>query len=447
MPGGLMQLNYAPSAQAEYIFGNPQITFWKAAYRRHTNFAMESKELTDYSTTPNFGVITTYTIPRDTADLVHKMYFETTLPDPGASDICYCPYPGEQLLKKMELLIGGTNIDTQYSDWLHVWNELSLNTEQKLTYELMVGQRKNLVIDSSGGIISVPLQFWFCKNAGLALPRKALENTDVKLTITFEGRDKMGRNQNTSSGMAASTLASNLDLASSKLFADFIYLDTDESRRFLATRHEYLIEQVQVAPGIDGHAVQSSGNTTLKLNFNHSVKELIWITKNDSITSSASSTGVNDHFNYSRGMNADDAANEYERLRIHTTSENVAGNLTLRDDPMSVAKITFNGDDRLSSGTRNAQYFNLVQPYYHHTGHASPGIYVYSFALRPEEYQPSGTVNMSRIDDVKLVMSFNGSTQNKLITFAVSYNILIITDGLANLVWSRTGCKICIYNY
>lgn len=435
MPGGLMQLNYAPSAQAEYIFGNPQITFWKAAYRRHTNFAMESKELTDYSATPNFGVDVTYTIPRDTADLVHKMYFETTLPDPGSGDICYCPFPGEKLLKKMELLIGGTTIDTQYSDWLHVWNELTLNTEQKLTYELMVGHRSNLVIDSSGGLISVPLQFWFCRNAGLALPRKALENTDVQLRVTFEGRDKMGRSQNTSSGMSASTLASNLDLSNPKMYADFIYLDTDESRRFLASRHEYLIEQVQVAPGIDGHSISSSGDTTLKLNFNHSVKELIWITKNNALTSADSSTGVNDHFNYTRGMNADDAANEFQRMRIHMTSENIAGNLALRDDPMNVAKITFNGDDRLSAGNRNAQYFNMVQPYYHHTGSPAPGIYVYSFALRPEEYQPSGSVNMSRIDDVKLVMSFNGSTQNKLITFAVNYNILIITDGLANLVW------------
>ena len=116
-------------------------------------------------------------------------------------------------------------------------------------------------------------------------------------------------------------------------------------------------------------------------------------------------------------------------------AENVAGNLTLRDDPMTEARIQFNGDDRLSAGNRNAQYYNLVQPFYHHTGHPSPGIYVYSFALRPEEYQPSGTVNMSRIDDVKLTMSFNTTTQNKLIAFATNYNILVVTDGLANLVW------------
>ena len=442
MPGGLMQLNYAPSAQAKYLYGNPQITFWKAAYRRHTNFAMESKEISDMSATPNFNTQVTYTIPRDTADLVHKMYFETILPDPGAGDICYCPYPGEKLLKKMSLLIGGTTIDTQYSDWLHVWNELSLNTEQKLTYELMVGHRNNLVIDSSGGavisgLISVPLQFWFCRNAGLSLPRKALERTTVEVYIEFETRAKMGRSKNTSSGMAASTLASGLSLSSSKLYADFIYLDTDESRRFLASRHEYLIEQVQIAPGPDGHTINSTGTTTLKLNFTNSVKELIWITKNNALTSTSSGTGVNDHFNYTRGMNADDAANEFQRFRIHGTSENIAGNLTLRDDPMKEAKIQFNGDDRLSAGNRNAQYFNLVQPFYHHTGHPSPGIYVYSFALRPEEFQPSGTVNMSRIDDVKLVVTFHASTtsQNKLIAFATNYNILIVTDGLANLVW------------
>tara|TARA_B100000427_G_scaffold170600_1_gene141861 strand:+ start:876 stop:2201 length:1326 start_codon:yes stop_codon:yes gene_type:complete len=440
MPGGLMQLNYAPSSQAQYIYGNPQITFWKAAYRRHTNFAMESKEISDMSVTPDFGKTVTYTIPRDTADLVHKMYFETVLPDPGSSDVCYCPYPGEKLLKKMSLIIGGTTIDTQYSDWLHVWNELTLNTEKKLNYQLMVGHRNNLVIDSSGGgvltgLISVPLQFWFCRNAGLALPRKALERTTVEVQIEFEAAAKMGRNQNTSSGMTAATVSGSL--TNPKLYADFIYLDTDESRRFLASRHEYLIEQVQIAPGINGHTINSTGTTTLKLNFTNSVKELIWITKNSALTSTESSTGVNDHFNYTRGMNADDAANEYQQLRIHGTSENIAGNLTLRDDPLKEAKIQFNGEDRLSAGNRNAQYFNLVQPYYHHTGHPSPGIYVYSFALRPEEFQPSGTVNMSRIDNSQLVLTFHASTvpQNKLIAFATNYNILIVTDGLANLVW------------
>ena len=436
MPGGLMQLNYAASAQAEYIFGNPQITFWKAAYRRHSNFAMESREISDVSTTADFGETVTYSIARDTADLIHKMYFETTLPATGGSNV-YCPYPGEKLLKKMSLHIGGVAIETHYSDWIHIWNELSLGTDQKLTYEKMVGHRKSLVIDGSGGLISVPLQFWFCRNAGLALPRKALDRTTVSIIIDFEVASKMGRSLNNPvHNMVANTITGSL--SNPKLYADYIYLDGDESKRFLASRHEYLIEQVQVAPSIDGQSINASGTTTVKLNFSHSVKEIIWITKNNALTSTTdgSGNGINDHFNYSRGMGSDGSGNLYSALNFHATAENVVGNLTYNDDPMTEAKILFNGEDRISAGNRNAQYFNLVQPYYHHTGHPSPGIYVYSFALRPEEYQPSGSVNMSRIDDQKLTMSFNGTSQNKLIAFGLNYNILVITDGLANLVWS-----------
>ena len=138
MPGGLMQLNYAASAQAEYIFGNPQITFWKAAYRRHSNFAMESKEISDMSTAPVFGETVTYTIARDTADLIHKIYFETTLPNPTSTRV-WCPYPGEKLLKKMSLNIGGVAIETHYSDWLHIWNELSQTPGHSAGYAEMVG--------------------------------------------------------------------------------------------------------------------------------------------------------------------------------------------------------------------------------------------------------------------------------------------------------------------
>jgi len=396
---------------------------------------MESREISDVSTTADFGETVTYTIARDTADLIHKMYFETILPDP-AGTIVYCPYPGEKLLKKMSLHIGGVAIETHYSDWLHIWNELSLGTDQKLTYEKMVGHRNSMVIDGSGGLISVPLQFWFCRNAGLALPRKALDRTTVSIIIEFEKATKMGRSKNDPAGMGGEGVGGTL--TNPKLYGDYIYLDSDESRRFLASRHEYLIEQVQVAPGIEGASINSSGTTTLRLNFTHSVKELIWITKNDDLSSTVdgSGNGINDHFNYSRGMGFDGSGNLYSALKFHATAENIVGNLTYNDDPMTQAKIQFNGEDRISAGNRKAQYFNLVQPYYHHTGHPSPGVYVYSFALRPEEYQPSGSVNMSRIDDQKLTMSFNGSSQDKLIAFGLNYNILVITDGLANLVWS-----------
>lgn len=440
MPGGLMQLNYAPSAQAEFIFGNPQITFWKAAYRRHSNFAMESRSITDMSTTPNFGETVTYTIPRDTSDLLYKMHFETILPDPSSG--VYCPYPGEKLLKSVKLQIGGTTVDKHTSDWLHVWNELTLSATHRQTYEKMVGHRKGTVIDGSGGKICVPLQFWFCRHAGLALPRKAIDKSNVQIIIEFERKHKMIRNSNDpAEATAANTLAGYIgSLATTtdtNLYGDVIFLDVDESARFLANRHEYLIEQVQ-----EYSETFSGTSKTIKLNFNHSVKELIWITKNTTLTTdtvytdSDTTTIMNDHFNYTRGMGYDSSGNVFSQLKMNNSSDTITGNLLLSDDPLTSASIKFNSEARLSDDTRVPFYFNLVQPLNHHSGTPSPGIYVYSFALRPEEFQPTGTVNMSRIDAQQITLNLRGSSQGRVIAFALNYNILIIENGLANLVWS-----------
>ena len=212
MGGGLMQL-VAYGAQDVYLTGNPQITFWKVTYRRHTNFAMESIEQT-FNGQADFGRRVQCTISRN-GDLAYRTYLQVTLPEIGQDGCCgdtnacdktfarWLDYPGEQLISMVEVEIGGQRIDRQYGDWMHIWNQLTLTAEQERGYNKMVGQTTQLTyltdptfanVDSAcAGLdvpaavcaprnalpettLYIPLQFWFCRNPGLALPLIALQS-------------------------------------------------------------------------------------------------------------------------------------------------------------------------------------------------------------------------------------------------------------------------------
>ena len=238
MGGGLMQL-VAYGAQDIYLTGNPQITFFKVVYRRHTNFSMESIQQTlsgTHAVTANS--IATCTISRN-GDLVHKVYVSTSA---GTTD-------GSNIISEVEIEIGGQRIDRHYQEWNDIWNELSTPDSKAIGLKAMQ-LADGGTIDSTGvGLVQVPLNFWFCRNPGLALPLIALQYHEVKLKFTW--------------GSGGGTTAT--------VWCDYIYLDTDERRRFAQVSHEYLIEQVQKETFTDG-----AGDK--KLNFNHPVKELIWTT-------------------------------------------------------------------------------------------------------------------------------------------------------------------------
>ena len=135
MGGGLMQL-VAYGAQDVYLTGNPQITFWKVTYRRHTNFAMESIEQT-FNGQADFGRRVQCTVSRN-GDLAYRTYLQVTLPeinqDDGANDVYarWLDCPGEQLIQTVEVEIGGQRIDRQYGDWIHIWNQLTMTLNKKM---------------------------------------------------------------------------------------------------------------------------------------------------------------------------------------------------------------------------------------------------------------------------------------------------------------------------
>ena len=458
-----MQL-VAYGAQDVYLTGNPQITFFKVVYRRHTNFAMEAIE-NPWNGAPNFGKQVTCTIQRN-GDLIYRMYLQATLPsvsllasDGSGAQFRWLNWVGHNLIDWVELQIGGQRIDKHYGQWLHIWNELTQEAGKQAGYAKMVGnipQLTNLLVqggepcdnDCAGGepntwnevvncspeyTLYIPLQFWFCRNPGLALPLIALQYHEVRINLQFNALDNLmwSYSPQASSTSAINTRVGNSGLVAASLYVDYIYLDTDERRKFAQVSHEYLIETLQFT---GGESVTASSNK-LKLNFNHPCKELLWVVQRDSYTSCDANV-INpwkgqQPFNFSDWWDRSVLESGYSVTRV----EGMAG-----ANPVVTALLQLNGHDRFQ--VRSGDYFNLVQPYQHHTNVPAVGINVYSFALQPEQHQPSGTCNLSRIDNTTLLLTISNNavgtlTSSTVYVYATNYNVLRVMSGMGGLAYSN----------
>ena len=403
-----MQL-VAYGAQDIYLTGNPQITFFKVVYRRHTNFSMESIQQT-FNGNPNFGAQVSSTISRN-GDLVGRMYLQFNPDSMAMNTGNSAANIGHTLMKEIECEIGGQRIDRHYGHWLTVWNELTtpnvtrakdaIDTEGVepvgvTLYDLMSYNHKGVGSMSTATdgpkTATVPLQFWFNRNPGLALPLIALQYHEVKIKITF------------SAGAGDGGVIHSNDVTfptQTQLWADYIYLDTDERRRFAQVSHEYLIEQLQVETG------KALANATVDLNFNHPVKELIFAGQPSQTAAPTTSAATP----ILLGSTANGRSTETLQLKL-------------------------NGHDRFTE--RNINYFTRTQVYQHHSGNGGvtvpDSIGVYSFALKPEEHQPSGTCNFSRIDSAQLKGTGTLASMNM---YAVNYNVLRIMSGMGGLAYSN----------
>jgi len=442
MGGGLLQL-VAYGAQDVYLTGNPQITFFKVVYRRHTNFAMEAIQQT-FTGAVGYGNTIYCQISRN-GDLIHRAYLQVTLPQLSTAGDYYVNYVGLRLLKSVSIEIGGQQIDKHYADWLYIWNELALPIGKRSAWEFMVGADKD--ITKAGATLYIPLEFWFCRNIGLALPLIALQYHEVKIKIEFEQSKNCLYKLN---GNNTEEISSVPALSDVNLWVDYIFLDTDERRKFAQLSHEYLIEQLQFT---GGEAIKASSNTRVKLNFNHPCKELIWVGKY------STSTNTNQWYNYTikgdKSFNAGNVAiggTQELNKAIHEFSDpdNTIGASFITKivynvepdfvssavNPFSKCLLQLNGNDRFAE--REGTYFNYVQPYQHHTNiPRNCGINVYSFALKPEEHQPSGTLNMSRIDTAVLSVENSASVDGSVYIYAVNYNVLRILSGMGGLAYSN----------
>ena len=428
MGGGLLQIA-AYGAQDVYLTGDPQITFFKVVYRRHTNFSMEAIQQ-HFSGKIGFGKSDISTTISRNGDLINSMYLQVTLP-PAPNGWTWIDSVGHRLIKSVRINLGGDTIDEHNGRWLEIWDQLTHDATSKDAYSQMTG-KQGIFGHHDGGqqLLFIPLMFWFNRNPGLSLPLIALQYHEVKVVIDFEDLPKLvtapaagnwsansindvekggpyGSNTATqttdSAGLAPYTdavaWAAKLQVLSSEfkceLYVDYVYLDTEERKRFSQMSHEYLIDQLQ----IQGKETITSYNHRCKLNFNHPVKELIWVFEPPENPGNGTA-GILPK--YASGYYSGDATEEtFLPLRRNVfghfgqAQHNTAVLSWLKD-----AKLQINGHDRFT--TRPGEYFSRVQPWQHHSGSPSVPIFVYSFALRPEEFQPSGTCNFSRIDNAYL---------------------------------------------
>ena len=474
MGGGLLQL-VAYGAQDVYLTGNPQITFFKVVYRRHTNFAMEAIQQT-FNGTPGYGQTVYCQISRN-GDLIHRTYLQVNIPainsyaygQYGPAIDRYVNYLGLRLIKTVTIEIGGQQIDKHYSDWLYIWNELSLPYGKDYGWQTMVGADSDIVssrhdflsktanVTKNVTSLFIPLEFWFCRNIGLALPLIALQYHEVKLKLEFESMDNCifsnaGLTVDTAVQSCSSATKTQLgSILDATMWVDYIFLDTDERRRFAQLSHEYLIEQLQFT----GQETISASANRIKLNFNHPCKEIIWVAKqtsagnnwynytNDQTASTAFSPISDDPLTNSSiqygNRNTNLLTNELFDISgangLYPHTSNLIFNITPNGiNPFTDGLIQLNGNDRFNK--REGAYFNYVQPYQHHTNiPANKGINVYSFALKPEEHQPSGTLNMSRIDTA--VLSVTSLVSGSINIYAVNYNVLRILSGMGGLAYSN----------
>ena len=538
MGGGLMQL-VAYGAQDVYLTGNAQITLFKVVYRRHTNFSSETIELPIETAKPS-GRVSVQVLRN--ADLASKSYLRLTVPDLEATNnfngkVAWVRRVGHAAIKTVEVQIGGSLIDKHYGVWLDLWYELTHEDNQSRGYSKLVGDVPELTTlqdtVAGGQVLLVPLQFWFCRNYGLALPLIALQYHEVRINIEFERVENLVV---FTAGDADSTPKFNgLSFGSSGILVDYIYLDSEERRRFAQVGHEYLIEQVQLN---EQNLQNNSTNQQFTLNFNHPCKELIWAHRcgafngvngsqflgytnadnwsevltevagviaqnmwnngNGTTGSSVNGTTTITAGGVNVDVTADDSvdicvnpfalgANSWNPVKnisavtfANGLVTSVTHTLTVADISLPVSSsanandvtglvsvvqlnnyglaldgtgnmvtegnLVLNGHDRFDK--REGAWFNYLQPGAH-THTPADGVNVFCFGLHPEQHQPTGTMNASRIDSLRLVYKvadtlassrggqFDFSTGTVVYIFVTNYNVLRIMSGMGGLAYSN----------
>lgn len=565
--GGAVNQISSVGIQDEDLTGTPEYSFFESSYVEYTPFAMESIEQT-FNGQADFGRKVHTVISRN-GDLAGFTVLQMTYPEinqmmgqtnytTGATSGVYArwlDFPGEQVIAKIEVSIGGQKIDTHYGDSMHIWNQLTISAEHQRTYFSMVGNTTQMTFitdpsfaDVDGPCDSlaprqvcaprnalpettlyVPLQFWFCTNPGLALPLVALQFHDVKISVDFRPIDECLWAVTTlncmTDGVAApgkpvaAAVAYNQSMVAASIYVEYIFLGKEERIAVAKEDHSYLITQLQFS----GEESVGSSSNKIKLTGSHPVKEIIWVVQPDANVDYCSSTTCDaplfkvlgaQPFNYTdaldalpnaihafggpgavagdsrsyideAGMFQDAGAIDYNPYGTDTTNNTTgywsgadnmysqpnfggtttedgittghmansgvsdAGTFVLSEtsldmhcwgqNPTVVAKLQINGQDRFSE--REGSYFNKVQPFRHHTRGPDEGINVYSFAISPEEYQPSGSYNFSRIDSASLHLVLSNATVEgtktaKVRPYIYGINKLVIANGLGGVKYA-----------
>ena len=442
--GGLLQL-VATGKQDTFLTGNPQISFFKMVYRRHTQFAVESQPMY-FDGTPNFGQRITCLIPRR-GDLLGRVYLDVTLPqikDTSGNVLSYTNSIGHALIQEITFEVGEQEIDKQTGEWMEVWTQLTTPAGQRDALNEMIGRIEpfnppNIIpgAQSAGIRLLIPLQFYFCNNPGLYIPLIALQYSPIRINITLRPLQQLfwvPPPNDQSNWMPACSVKVDCtsQIVNMMLWGDYVFLDVEERRLFVSNSHEYIIEQVQYTPPYSLTAQQNTANISVE--FNHPMKEFIFMAQRDAMMNR------NEWFNYSN-LAIDEPT---PALVIPYLNSNAPAG---RMDLIATAKLQLDGYDRFME--RTAQYFRLEQPYDHHTTTpVNSFIYNYCFALRPEDVQPTGTMNASRIDSIVWQIQMNPVLSNplmpsyeqrgncRIVVYGHNYNVFRVINGFGGLLFT-----------
>ena len=443
MGGGLLQI-VAIGEQDSYLIGNPQITFFKIVHRRHTNFSIEAIQQTISGPLSKNGCKVISKISKS-GDLISDMWLDVKLPKFNSVFINtkpnyfnWCNNTGHALIKEVELEIGGDIIDKHDDKFLDIWNELSdhdskeNNMINKNKTNVKLNHNNDNLINNNLQLY-IPLKFFFNKYKGLSLPIIALQYHQVILKFNFRSLYHLINTDFQEDLLGGDKIINDEDEMELKLFCNYIFLDKDERLRFAQSPHEYLIEQTQYE--------KKRLTNKVSLSFNHPIKELIWTCQNNNVSleksqgnidASINKTNIdstennfhsNDYFNYQVPIHVNNTKNYSIRELI---------NNQISYEPFEKCTIEFNGSERFSS--QKASHFRLINPML--AGHKIPSkhIYCYSFALKPEEHQPSGSCNFSRFNNINMIFE-NPSSNMELYIYAINYNILRIMSGMCGIVY------------
>lgn len=379
---------------------NPVFNYFKMSYKRHINFSTTTQKQV-FVGLADFGNKITCNLSKN-ADLITGLTLKYTLPAIYDQDIFqnqkfyFCNSISHAILDSAEIKIGAKIIEKTFGEWMEIWCELALDEGKQYGYRQMVGKcQSNVTLEENSSkekTYYIPFNFWFCKHPGLALPLISLQHQDIQLDIQFNKLSNLIR------GSDVTLFENKIHMKDVEIHADVVFLDNSERKSIASRRHVFLIEQLQLS---SKNIIANSSELHMPLNFGHLCKELIWVIKPSNNKLFSTNNELDESFS--------------------------KGNLSL--------------NNHFCFDSREASYFRLQQTYQHHSRVPRQYIYCYSFAFKPEEHQPSGTCNFSRIETAVLSLSFDNiirSNENRTCNvYATNYNIFTVEKGIGELKFRR----------
>ena len=413
---------------------------WRSVVRRPATFAVESKAI-DFQSPPSFGSRASVTIPR-AGDLLSQLFLQVTLTkldnrsydEDGAPLYCRGSYyPVEALVKDVAVTVGGQRLDRHTSDWLRVFDSVHRGPEASEHYKRLTNFDAATVTSalSTTETLYLPLAFSFCRHPGLALPLLCMWNTEVRVEFTFASAEEVGVSPE---GFTAT------------LFGDFVLLGAEEKAQYLQREHEYLVEEVQTA---EFTLPPDAGlGYTARLNFYNPVKCLYWVLRDSTQPTERRSN----HARYVGDFEATFLG--FQPSPASPSGLGLVSGISERMSPIRSARLVLDGADRVPE--RQSAYFNKVVPAQCSRRCPLPGLHMFSFSLSPESLAVTGVCNFSAFREQDLVLGLKRSVASSVASaafegaaaettaastdasrdlrvFALGYNVLRISDGVAAL--------------